>query len=93
MAIGVDADQSFAGDCVVTSALKPLELAVFETIKSAQEGTFEGGTDGSSASRSSRMPAARSLYGRRPAGGAGRRRRSREKLISGEIDPPATFGG
>ena len=45
-AIGVDADQSFAGDCVITSALKPLELAVFETIcKSAQDGTFEGGTN------------------------------------------------
>ncbi len=45
MAIGVDADQSFAGDCVITSALKPLELAVFETIKSAQDGTFKGGTN------------------------------------------------
>ena len=41
----MDADQSFAGDCVITSALKPLELAVFETIKSAQDGTFEGGTN------------------------------------------------
>ena len=44
-AIGVDADQSFAGDCVITSALKPLELAVFETIKAAQEGNFAGGTN------------------------------------------------
>src|SRR6266508_4629521 len=44
-AIGVDADQSFAGPQVITSALKPLELAVFETIKSAQDGTFKGGTN------------------------------------------------
>jgi len=42
-AIGVDADQSATGDCVVTSALKPLESSVFEIIKTAQEGKFEGG--------------------------------------------------
>jgi len=45
MAIGVDADQSFAGDCVITSGLKPLELAVFETIRSVQDGSFQGGTN------------------------------------------------
>ncbi len=44
-AIGVDADQATAGDCVIFSALKPLELSVFETIRAVQEGTFEGGSN------------------------------------------------
>jgi basic membrane protein A len=45
IAIGVDVDQSSQGDCVVTSALKPLESSVFEVIKTFKEGTFKGGTN------------------------------------------------
>jgi basic membrane protein A len=41
--IGVDADQSFLGQHVLTSALKGVDEAVFQTIKSVQDGTFEGG--------------------------------------------------
>ncbi|HET9242773.1 MAG TPA: BMP family ABC transporter substrate-binding protein [Gaiella sp.] len=41
--IGVDADQSFLGPHVLTSALKGVDSAVFLTIKSVEEGTFEGG--------------------------------------------------
>jgi basic membrane protein A len=94
MAIGVDADQSFAGDCVITSALKPLELAVFETIKSAQEGTFEGGTNAFFGIED--YPEAELLA---PYSDAVPQEvqdaveEARQKLISGEIDPPATFGG
>src|ERR671918_381149 len=44
-AIGVDADQSAEGDCVITSALKPLQESVFQVINSFIEGTFEGGTN------------------------------------------------
>jgi basic membrane protein A and related proteins len=44
-AIGVDVDQSFLGDHILTSAMKDVEEAVFETIKRTQEGTFKGGTD------------------------------------------------
>jgi len=43
--IGVDADQSYLGDHILTSALKKVDVAVFEAIKRAQEGNFEGGTD------------------------------------------------
>jgi basic membrane protein A and related proteins len=43
IAIGVDADQSAQGKCVLFSALKPLEDSVFSVIESAQQGTFEGG--------------------------------------------------
>src|SRR6186997_2547573 len=41
--IGVDADQSFLGPHVLTSALKGVVSAVFLTIKALQDGTFEGG--------------------------------------------------
>ncbi len=45
--IGVDVDQYLtvegSGDVMLTSAIKRLDVAVFETIKSAVEGTFVGG--------------------------------------------------
>jgi len=41
--IGVDADQSFLGPHVLTSALKKVDEAVFRTIKSVQDGTWQGG--------------------------------------------------
>jgi basic membrane protein A and related proteins len=43
--IGVDADQAYLGDHILTSALKKVDVAVFEAVKRAQEGNFEGGTD------------------------------------------------
>jgi basic membrane protein A len=41
--IGVDADQAFLGDHVLTSALKRVDQAVFQTIEAVVNGTFEGG--------------------------------------------------
>jgi len=41
--IGVDADQGFLGDHVLTSALKKVDVAVFETVESVQDGSFTGG--------------------------------------------------
>jgi basic membrane protein A len=43
--IGVDADQSFIGPQVLTSAVKRVDNAVFLTIKSVQAGRFKGGTN------------------------------------------------
>jgi basic membrane protein A and related proteins len=43
--IGVDADQSFAGDHILTSALKPLTASVYAVIQSVVDGTFQGGTN------------------------------------------------
>ncbi len=43
--IGVDADQSFLGTYVLTSAEKGVDTAVFLAIKDALEGNFKGGTD------------------------------------------------
>jgi basic membrane protein A and related proteins len=41
--IGVDADQSFLGPFVLTSALKRVDEAVFSTIESVQDGRWKGG--------------------------------------------------
>jgi basic membrane protein A and related proteins len=41
--IGVDADQSFLGPQILTSALKRVDEAVFETIKSVVDDSWQGG--------------------------------------------------
>jgi basic membrane protein A len=43
--IGVDADQSYLGPHILTSALKKVDVAVFDAIKRVQDGKFKGGTD------------------------------------------------
>jgi basic membrane protein A len=43
--IGVDADQSFLGPQVLTSALKRVDSAVYDTIAQVRDGTFKGGTN------------------------------------------------
>jgi len=44
-AIGVDADQAYLGPQVITSALKKVDVAVFNAIKSVQDNNYKGGTD------------------------------------------------
>jgi basic membrane protein A and related proteins len=41
--IGVDKDQAFLGDHILTSAVKRVDQAVFQTIEKAVNGEFEGG--------------------------------------------------
>jgi basic membrane protein A len=43
--IGVDADQAYLGAHILTSALKKVDVAVYDAIKRAQDGKFKGGTD------------------------------------------------
>jgi basic membrane protein A len=43
--IGVDADQGYLGDHIITSALKKVDVAVFNTAQEVQDGTFKGGAD------------------------------------------------
>ena len=40
--IGVDADQAYLGDHILTSALKKVDVAVYDAIKRAQDGTVQG---------------------------------------------------
>jgi basic membrane protein A len=43
--IGVDADQAYLGPHILTSALKKVDVAVFQTIQAAEDGSFRGGED------------------------------------------------
>ena len=43
--IGVDADQGYVNANVMTSALKKVDVAVFDTAKDIQDGKFKAGTD------------------------------------------------
>ena len=43
--IGVDADQSYLGDQIMTSALKKVDEAAFTAAKEVQDGSFQAGTD------------------------------------------------
>jgi len=43
--IGVDADQGYLGSYILTSAQKKVDVAVFNAIKAAQAGKFQGGQD------------------------------------------------
>jgi basic membrane protein A len=43
--IGVDADQGYLGDHILTSAQKKVDVSVFDTAKAVQDGSFKGGED------------------------------------------------
>jgi basic membrane protein A len=43
--VGVDADQGYLGSYVLTSALKRVDTAVYDSIKDAKDGHFKGGQD------------------------------------------------
>ena len=45
LGIGVDADQGYLGDHILTSAMKRVDTSVFETVKALQDGAFKGGED------------------------------------------------
>jgi basic membrane protein A and related proteins len=45
LGIGVDADQGYLGEHILTSAQKKVDVAVFETAQAVQDGTFAGGED------------------------------------------------
>ncbi len=92
LAIGVDADQSAQGDCVITSALKPLQSSVFAVIQSAVDGTFEGGTNRFfSVVDYPDSELLAPFTGDVPQEVQDAVATAKEQLISGEIDPPATL--
>jgi len=41
--IGVDKDQLYLGDHIMTSAIKKVDVGVYDTIKSVVDGTYQGG--------------------------------------------------
>ena len=43
--VGVDADQGYLGEHILTSAQKKVDVAVETAIKSVQDGSYKGGAD------------------------------------------------
>ena len=43
--VGVDADQGYLGPWILTSALKRVDTAVYDSIRDAKDGKFKGGQD------------------------------------------------
>jgi basic membrane protein A len=91
-AIGVDADQSAQGKCVITSALKPLTDAVFGAIDQFVKGDFKGGTNQTFGVE--QLPDAKQLA---PFQGTVSQEikdavaKAEKGLKDGSIDPPATL--
>jgi basic membrane protein A len=82
--VGVDADQGYLGTYVLTSALKRVDTAVYDSIRDAKAGKFKGGTD--------------SVYGldiggvgigkfssKTPAGIAAKVAQIKQEIVSGKI--------
>jgi basic membrane protein A len=93
LAIGVDVDQSAQGDCVIASALKPLQTSVFDVIKSFQDGTFKGGTN--KFFGVAQLPDAKLLtdyHGDIPQSVQDAVAAADKGLKDGSIKPPATLG-
>jgi basic membrane protein A len=91
-AIGVDADQSAQGACVITSALKPLQTSVLSVIQSFVDGEFEGGTNVFFGVAD--LPDAELLApftDAVPQEAQDAAADALEQLQSGEIDPPSTL--
>jgi basic membrane protein A and related proteins len=90
-AIGVDADQSYLGSQIITSALKKVDVAVFNAIKSVQDNTYRGGTDVVSSLKNNgvgigKISSAGQKY-------ADRVKTIQQQILDGKITPPDTVGG
>jgi basic membrane protein A len=89
--IGVDADQAFLGEHVLTSALKRVNVAVFNVIESVANGEFEGGgvtifglaEDGVGLGE---------VSGNAPEEAVAQTEEQVDKIIAGEIEIPETVG-
>ena len=93
-AIGVDVDQSAQGDCVVVSALKPLQSSVYDLIKTFVDGGFKGNTNAFYGVQD--LPDAQLLtdfHGDVPQNVKDAAAQGLKDLKSGKAKPPATLGG
>jgi basic membrane protein A len=86
--IGVDADQGYLGDHIITSAMKRIDTSVVDSVKAVQDGAYTGGTDKvfdlkSDGVALGKLSAAGEKY-------AAQIDEVKQKIIAGEIDIPST---
>jgi len=89
-AIGVDADQSYLGPQIITSALKKVDVAVYDAIKSVQDDTYKGGADVIASLKTNgvgigKISAAGQKY-------ADQVKKIQQQILDGSITPPDTVG-
>jgi basic membrane protein A and related proteins len=89
-AIGVDADQSYLGPQMLSSALKKVDVAVFKEILAVQKNQYKGGTD-------TLNTVANNGVGIGKISQAGAKYKSevatiQKQLAAGQINPPDTVG-
>src|SRR4029078_5794487 len=89
-AIGVDADQSYLGPQIITSALKKVDVAVFDAIKTVQDNTYKGGGDVTASLKTNgvgigKISAAGQKY-------AAQVKDIQQQILDGSITPPDTVG-
>jgi basic membrane protein A and related proteins len=89
-AIGVDADQSYLGPQIITSALKHVDVAVFNAIKSVQDNSYKGGTDTVNSLQNDGVGIGKIS----PAGQkyAAQVKTIQDQILNGKITPPDTLG-
>ena len=91
--IGVDADQGYLGAHVMTSALKKVDVAVYQTIQDAQAGGFNGGED-TIFDVASGAVGIGEIAPDVPADAVAQVKRVQDDIAAGKIaDIPETFGG
>jgi basic membrane protein A len=87
--IGVDADQSALGSFILTSAIKKVDVAVFDTIQSVVNGSFQGGGITTFDATKGATGLA-GLNSKVPSDIAGKVQAVEDKVKSGSIVPPDT---
>ena len=87
--VGVDADQSYLGPFILTSAVKKVDVAVFDTIKQIQAGTFKGGTTDFFTAQNNGAGIGK-ISPNVPASIVAKLKPIEQKIASGQITPPDT---
>jgi basic membrane protein A len=88
--IGVDIDQSFLGKHILTSATKRFDVAVFDLIREARRGRFEGGRTKILRLRDGALDLGR-ISAEVPRSFVARIERVRRQIVSGRIGVPRTI--
>jgi basic membrane protein A and related proteins len=87
--VGVDADQSYLGDYILTSAVKKVDVAVYDTIKEIVNGSFKGGTTDFFTAQNGGAGIGK-ISSKVPAGDITKLKAIEQKVESGAIKPPDT---
>jgi basic membrane protein A len=91
--IGVDADQGYLGSYVLTSALKRVDTAVYQSIKDAVAGHFKGGQDAVYSLAQNGVGIGK-FSSKAPKGIAQKVEQIRQQIIAGKIkNIPTTVAG